>query len=31
VTVESKLIGVIVDDLQHVGQTAYVRGLVQRR
>lgn len=31
VTVESKLVGVIVDDLQHVGQAAYLRGLVQRR
>jgi hypothetical protein len=31
ITVESKLVGVIVDDLQHVGQSAYVRGLVQRR
>ena len=30
-TVEGRLIGVIVDDLQHVGQAAYVRGLVQRR
>ncbi len=31
VTVESKLDLVITDDLQHVGQAAYVRGLVQRR
>jgi len=31
VTVEHKLNTVIVDDLQHVGQAAYVRGLVQRR
>ena len=31
VTVESKLNAVIADDLQHVGQAAYVRGLVQRR
>ena len=31
VTVESTLDGVIADNLQHVGQAAYVRGLVQRR
>ena len=31
VTVESSLLGVLVDDLQHVGQAAYVRGLVYRR
>lgn len=31
VTVESKLGGVIADDLQHVGRAAYVRGLAQRR
>ncbi len=31
VTVEGRLNGVIVDNLQHVGQAAYVRGLVQRR
>lgn len=31
VTVEQRLVGVIVDDLQHVGQAAYVRGIVQRR
>lgn len=30
-TVESRLVGVIVDDLQHAGQAAYVRGLVHRR
>lgn len=30
-TVESKLVAVIVDDLQHVGQAAYVRGLLPRR
>lgn len=30
-TVKSRLVGAIVDDLQHVGQAAYVRGLVQRR
>lgn len=31
VTVESSLLGVLVDDLQHVGQAAYVRGLVHHR
>jgi len=31
VTVGSKLDAVIADDLQHVGQAAYVRGIVQRR
>jgi uncharacterized damage-inducible protein DinB len=30
-TVESKLVDAIVDDLQHVGQAAYLRGMVQRR
>ena len=30
VTVGIQLVGVIADDLQHVGQAAYVRGLVQR-
>jgi hypothetical protein len=30
-SVESRLVEVIVDDLQHVGQAAYVRGLVHRR
>jgi hypothetical protein len=29
-TVSSRLIAVVVDDLQHVGQAAYVRGIVQR-
>jgi uncharacterized damage-inducible protein DinB len=31
VTVEGRLDQVVVDDLQHVGQAAYVRGLVARR
>jgi len=31
VTVQIRLISVIADDLQHVGQAAYVRGLVHRR
>lgn len=30
-TVESTLVTAMVDDLQHVGQAAYVRGIVQRR
>jgi hypothetical protein len=30
-TVASRLVSVIVDDLQHVGQAAYVRGILQRR
>ena len=30
VTVGIRLVSVIADDLQHVGQAAYVRGLVQR-
>jgi hypothetical protein len=30
-TVGSRLVGVFVDDLQHVGQAAYVRGILQRR
>lgn len=30
-TVASRLVEVIIDDLQHVGQAAYVRGLLQRR
>lgn len=30
-TVGSRLVEVVVDDLQHVGQAAYVRGLLQRR
>ena len=31
VTVSIRLISVIADDLQHAGQAAYVRGIVQRR
>ncbi len=31
VTVAGRLVGVVVDDLQHVGQAAYVRGLLPRR
>jgi uncharacterized damage-inducible protein DinB len=31
VTVSIRLVSVIADDLQHVGQAAYVRGIVQRR
>jgi len=31
VTVSMRLVNVIVDDLQHVGQAAYVRGILQRR
>ena len=30
VTVAIRLVSVIADDLQHVGQAAYVRGVVQR-
>ena len=30
VTVGVRLVSVIADDLQHVGQAAYVRGVVQR-
>jgi hypothetical protein len=26
-----RLVSVIADDLQHVGQAAYVRGILQRR
>jgi hypothetical protein len=26
-----RLVSVIADDLQHVGQAAYVRGMLQRR
>ncbi len=29
-TVSTRLVSVIVDDLQHVGQAAYVRGITQR-
>jgi len=31
VTVQVRLVSVIADDLQHVGQAAYVRGLVHRQ
>jgi hypothetical protein len=31
VTVSIRLLNAIVDDLQHVGQAAYVRGILQRR
>jgi hypothetical protein len=31
VTVSVRLVSVIADDLQHAGQAAYVRGIVQRR
>jgi hypothetical protein len=31
VTVRIRLVSVVADDLQHVGQAAYVRGIVQRR
>jgi hypothetical protein len=31
VTVRVRLMSVVADDLQHVGQAAYVRGLVHRR
>ena len=31
VTVGVRLVSVIADDLQHVGQAAYVRGLLHRR
>jgi hypothetical protein len=31
VTLGGRLVSVAVDDLQHVGQAAYVRGLLQRR
>jgi hypothetical protein len=30
-TVATRLVGVIADDLQHVGQAAYVRGILSRR
>jgi len=29
--VSVRLVSVIADDLQHVGQAAYVRGVLQRR
>jgi len=31
VTVSIRLVSVMADDLQHVGQAAYVRGILQRR
>jgi uncharacterized damage-inducible protein DinB len=31
VTIGIRLVSVITDDLQHVGQAAYVRGILQRR
>jgi hypothetical protein len=31
VTVAIRLVSVIADDLQHVGQAAYVRGILQLR
>jgi hypothetical protein len=31
VTVSIRLVSVIADDLQHVGQAAYLRGVLQRR
>ncbi len=31
VTMSVRLVSIIADDLQHVGQAAYVRGIVQRR
>jgi hypothetical protein len=31
VTVSVRVVSVITDDLQHVGQAAYVRGILQRR
>jgi uncharacterized damage-inducible protein DinB len=31
VTVSIRLVSVIADDLQHIGQAAYVRGILQRR
>ncbi len=31
VTVSVRLVSVVVDDLQHVGQAAYIRGILQRR
>jgi len=31
VTLGVRLVSVIADDLQHVGQAAYVRGLLERR
>jgi hypothetical protein len=31
VTVSVRLVSVVADDLQHVGQAAYIRGILQRR
>jgi hypothetical protein len=31
VTVSIRLVSVIADDLQHVGQAAYLRGILERR
>jgi hypothetical protein len=31
VTVGVRLVSVVADDLQHAGQAAYVRGILQRR
>ncbi|MGD0392883.1 MAG: DUF664 domain-containing protein [Acidimicrobiales bacterium] len=31
VTMSVRLVSIVADDLQHVGQAAYVRGIVQRR
>ncbi len=31
VTLGTRLVSVIADDLQHVGQAAYIRGILQRR
>ncbi len=31
VTMAVRLVSVVVDDLQHVGQAAYTRGILQRR
>jgi hypothetical protein len=31
VTLGVRLVSVVADDLQHVGQAAYIRGILQRR
>ncbi len=31
VTMSVRIVSVVADDLQHVGQAAYVRGILQRR
>jgi hypothetical protein len=31
VTLGVRLVSIVADDLQHVGQAAYVRGLIERR